>query len=160
MPLLLLKCKLSRLHESHLSSVSEGGFDGLQGGELKGVPVSVSLELSRWLLSREIRLELPPFELRFKSAMLCSEGRHRWTTIMLKGFTQVRGVRGSPSSSSAQVLGEGRGWAASFLHALLQSSSHSSTCWCCWPVGTLQMAVVTMKVWSQSSFDRVLKDDN
>lgn len=35
------------LHESHLSSVSEAGFDGLQGGELKGVPVSVSLELSR-----------------------------------------------------------------------------------------------------------------
>lgn len=53
--------------------MSEAGLDCLQGGELKGVPVSVSLELSRWLLSREIRFELPPFELRFKSAMLCSK---------------------------------------------------------------------------------------
>lgn len=53
--------------------MSEAGLDCLQGGELKGVPVSVSLELSRWLLSREIRFELPPLELRFKSAMLCSK---------------------------------------------------------------------------------------
>lgn len=58
----------------HPSSVSDTGLEGLLVGELKGVPESVSLELSRWLLSREIRFELPPFELRFNSAMLCGEG--------------------------------------------------------------------------------------
>ncbi len=58
---------------SYLSSVSDVGFNGLLVGELKGVPESVSLELSRWLLSREIRLELPPLELRFNSAMLCAK---------------------------------------------------------------------------------------
>lgn len=56
--------------------MSEAGFESLQGGELKGVPVSVSLELSRWLLSREIRFELPPLELRFRSARLCSKEKH------------------------------------------------------------------------------------
>lgn len=74
------------LHESHLSSVSEAGFEGLQGGELKGVPVSVSLELSRWLLSREIRFELPPFELRFKSAMLCSKENIERKNINAENF--------------------------------------------------------------------------
>lgn len=54
----------------YLSSVSDAGFKGLLVGELKGVPESVSLELSRWLLSREIRLEFPPLELRLSSAML------------------------------------------------------------------------------------------
>lgn len=77
----------SILQESHLSSVSEAGLDCLQGGELKGVPVSVSLELSRWLLSREIRFELPPLELRFKSAMLCSKDRN----------PEEKGQRRSPS---------------------------------------------------------------
>lgn len=55
------------------SSVSDAGLEGLLVGELKGVPESVSLELSRGLLSREIRLELPPLELRFISAMLCGK---------------------------------------------------------------------------------------
>lgn len=64
-----------RRRDSHLSSVSDTGLEGLPAGEVKGVPVSVSLELSRWLLSREMRLELPPLELRFNSAMLCG-GRH------------------------------------------------------------------------------------
>lgn len=53
--------------------MSDTGLEGLLAGEVKGVPVSVSLELSRWLLSREMRLELPPLELRFSSAMLCGE---------------------------------------------------------------------------------------
>lgn len=53
-----------------LSSVSETGLTGLLAGEVKGVPKSVSLELSRWELSREMRLELPPLELRLSSAML------------------------------------------------------------------------------------------
>lgn len=53
----------------HLSSVSEAGFLGLttEEGEVKGVPESVSRELSSGLLSREERLEL---ELRFRSARL------------------------------------------------------------------------------------------
>lgn len=56
--------------------MSDAGLRGLPVGELKGVPESVSLELSRWLLSREIRFELPPLELRLNSAMLCTnEGR-------------------------------------------------------------------------------------
>lgn len=55
--------------------MSDTGLEGLLAGEVKGVPVSVSLELSRWLLSREMRLELPPLELRFNSAMLCGERR-------------------------------------------------------------------------------------
>lgn len=50
--------------------MSDTGLEGLLAGEVKGVPESVSLELSRWLLSREIRLEFPPLELRFNSAML------------------------------------------------------------------------------------------
>lgn len=50
--------------------MSDTGLEGLLVGELKGVPESVSLELSRWLLSREMRLELPPLELRFSSAKL------------------------------------------------------------------------------------------
>lgn len=58
---------------SYLSSVSDVGLEGLLVGEVKGVPESVSLELSRWLLSSEILLELPPLELRFNSAMLCTK---------------------------------------------------------------------------------------
>lgn len=59
--------------------MSDTGLEGLQVGELKGVPESVSLELSRWLLSREIRLELPPLELRFNSAVLCAKRRNKQT---------------------------------------------------------------------------------
>lgn len=95
------------LDDSHLSSVSEAGFESLQGGELKGVPVSVSLELSRWLLSREIRFELPPLELRFKSAMLCSK-KNKGGGISAGTLPGTRAeAKGSPSSSSARARGEG-----------------------------------------------------
>lgn len=63
--------------------MSDTGLEGLQVGELKGVPESVSLELSRWLLSREIRLELPPLELRFNSAVLCAKKKKQTDTRQL-----------------------------------------------------------------------------
>lgn len=139
---------------SYLSSVSEAGLEGLLVGvgELKGVPESVSLELSRWLLSREIRLELPPLELRFSSAMLCrrdiwTRGRRdemksettaeRWFTsewyfLVLDAY-EVAVL----SSSSAPAREEGTGGAASSSHESPRSSSRPSTCWCCWLVCTL-----------------------
>lgn len=61
--------------------MSDAGLEGLLVGELKGVPESVSLEVSKWLLSRDILLELPPLELRFNSAMLYrTEGRGQLDT--------------------------------------------------------------------------------
>lgn len=40
-------------------------------GELKGVPLSVSLELSKQLLSRDDLLDCGPLELRLTSERLC-----------------------------------------------------------------------------------------
>lgn len=59
-----------------LSVSPEGGTSGLEGlfvdtGELKGVPLSVSLELSKQLLSRDDLLDCGPLELRLTSERLC-----------------------------------------------------------------------------------------
>lgn len=88
---------------------------GLLAGEVKGVPVSVSLELSRWLLSSEMRLELPPLELRFSSAMLCNdthveEGCQK-RVFFVSPSPSWKPV--SPSSSSEPAQEEGTGGAAS-----------------------------------------------
>lgn len=64
---------------NYLSSGVDSDLQGLLTGvgELKGVPVSVSLELSSWLPSSEQRFEPPPLELRFRSPKLWWDGKIR-----------------------------------------------------------------------------------
>lgn len=79
-------------------------MEGLPAGEVKGVPVSVSLELSRWLLSREMRLELPPLELRFSSAMLCEEQHVTQDEGQSKNKTASAGVVVAVAGQSHPLL--------------------------------------------------------